>query len=29
MLIDGTCYASNTFENLSKSNDIRIKEFFE
>ncbi|HEX6891747.1 MAG TPA: ATP-binding cassette domain-containing protein [Chryseolinea sp.] len=29
MLIDGTCYASNTFENLSKSNDIRIKEFFD
>jgi len=29
MLIDGTCYASNTFENLRKSNDIKIKEFFD
>lgn len=29
MLIDGTCYASNTFDNLRKSNDVRIKEFFD
>jgi len=29
MLIDGTCYATNTFENLRKSNDIKIKEFFD
>ena len=29
MLIDGTCYATNTFDNLRKSNDVRIKDFFE
>lgn len=29
MLIDGTCYADDTFEALSKSTDARIKEFFE
>lgn len=29
MLIDGTCYASDTFSNLRKSNDMRIKEFFD
>jgi phospholipid/cholesterol/gamma-HCH transport system ATP-binding protein len=29
MLIDGTCYATNTFENLHKSDDKRIKEFFD
>ncbi len=29
MLIDGTCYATNTFENLRKSSDVRIKEFFD
>ncbi|WP_114749792.1 ABC transporter ATP-binding protein [Pleomorphovibrio marinus] len=28
MLIDGTCYADDTFEALSKSTDHRIKEFF-
>jgi phospholipid/cholesterol/gamma-HCH transport system ATP-binding protein len=29
MLIDGTCYATNTFENLRNSGDVRIKEFFD
>jgi phospholipid/cholesterol/gamma-HCH transport system ATP-binding protein len=29
MLIEGTCYATNTFENLRKSSDVRIKEFFD
>lgn len=29
MLIDGTCYADDTFDALSKSTDPRIKEFFE
>ena len=29
MLIDGRCYANDTFENLQSSGDIRIKEFFE
>lgn len=29
MLIDGTCYADGTYEELSKSADPKIKEFFE
>jgi len=29
MLIDGTCYATNTFESLRNSSDVRIKEFFD
>lgn len=29
MLIDGTCYANDTYENLRKSNDPRIDEFFD
>jgi phospholipid/cholesterol/gamma-HCH transport system ATP-binding protein len=29
MLIDGTCYADGTYEELSKSTDPKIKEFFE
>jgi phospholipid/cholesterol/gamma-HCH transport system ATP-binding protein len=29
MLIDGKCYALDTFENLSNSSDNRIKEFFD
>ena len=29
MLIDGTCYANDTYDALSKSTDPRIKEFFE
>lgn len=29
MLIDGYCYAEGTYEELSKSTDKRIKEFFE
>ena len=29
MLIDGTCYASGTYDELSKSSDKKIKEFFE
>jgi phospholipid/cholesterol/gamma-HCH transport system ATP-binding protein len=29
MLIDGKCYALDTFENLSNSSDSRIKEFFD
>lgn len=29
MLIDGKCYALDTYENLSNSNDKRIKEFFD
>jgi len=29
MLIDGTCYAQDTYENLSKSFDPKIKSFFE
>lgn len=28
MLIDGTCYASDAFENLPKINDVKIQEFF-
>ena len=28
MLIDGKCYANNTFENLRISEDVRINEFF-
>ena len=28
MLIDGRCYANNTFEKLRISEDVRIKEFF-
>jgi len=28
MLIDGRCYANDTFENLRKSSDARISEFF-
>lgn len=29
MLIDGKCYASDTFTNLRKSEDARIREFFD
>lgn len=29
MLIDGRCYAQDSFENLKQSQDARIKEFFE
>lgn len=29
MLIDGTCYADDTFDALSKSSDPKIKEFFD
>ena len=29
MLIDGTCYAANTFDNLKVNADPRIREFFE
>jgi phospholipid/cholesterol/gamma-HCH transport system ATP-binding protein len=29
MLIDGKCYANNTYSNLRKSEDVRIKEFFD
>lgn len=29
MLIDGRCYANDTFANLRKSEDARIKEFFD
>jgi phospholipid/cholesterol/gamma-HCH transport system ATP-binding protein len=29
MLIDGTCYADDTYDALSKSTDPKIKEFFE
>jgi phospholipid/cholesterol/gamma-HCH transport system ATP-binding protein len=28
MLIDGTCYASDTYENLKRSTDPKIREFF-
>ena len=29
MLIEGKCYADDTFENLSRSADLKVKEFFE
>ncbi|HET9487464.1 MAG TPA: ATP-binding cassette domain-containing protein, partial [Chryseosolibacter sp.] len=29
MLIDGKCYADNTYDNLRKSRDEKIREFFE
>lgn len=29
MLIDGVCYAVGTFEELSKSEDVKIKQFFD
>lgn len=29
MLIDGTCYAEDTFDNLRRASDPRIREFFE
>ncbi len=29
MLIDGICYATGTYDELSKSNDTRIKQFFD
>lgn len=29
LLIDGVCYANDTFENLSRSPDLKIKEFFD
>ena len=29
MLIDGVCYAAGTYEKLSKSTDIKIKQFFD
>ncbi|MFM8914636.1 MAG: ABC transporter ATP-binding protein, partial [Flammeovirgaceae bacterium] len=28
LLVDGVCYANDTFENLRKSSDERIKEYF-
>lgn len=28
MLVDGTCYANDTFDKLNLSSDVRIKEFF-
>ena len=29
MLIDGKCYAEGTYEELQRSNDVKIKQFFE
>lgn len=29
VLIDGSCYAEGTYDTLAKSNDIKIKQFFE
>jgi phospholipid/cholesterol/gamma-HCH transport system ATP-binding protein len=29
MLIDGKCYAENTFDNLQHNSDPRIREFFD
>ena len=29
MLIDGSCYANDTYSNLRKSEDIKVKEFFD
>ena len=29
MLIDGKCYGDGKYEELKKSNDLKIKEFFE
>lgn len=29
LLLDGVCYANNTFENLKKSTDEKVKEFFQ
>jgi phospholipid/cholesterol/gamma-HCH transport system ATP-binding protein len=29
MLMDGRCYANDTYSNLRKSDDVRIKEFFD
>lgn len=29
VLIDGTCYAEGTYDTLEKSNDIKVKQFFE
>lgn len=29
LLVDGICYANDTFKNLSKSTDVKIKEFFD
>lgn len=29
MLIDGRCYANDTYTNLRKSEDVRIREFFD
>lgn len=29
LLIDGICYANDTFENLSRSADVKVKEFFD
>lgn len=29
MLVDGKCYATDTYDNLRKSDDVRIREFFD
>lgn len=29
MLIDGMCYATGTYDELSRSNDKRVKQFFD
>jgi phospholipid/cholesterol/gamma-HCH transport system ATP-binding protein len=29
MLIDGMCYATGTYDELSRSNDKRIRQFFD
>jgi phospholipid/cholesterol/gamma-HCH transport system ATP-binding protein len=29
ILIDGTCYATGTYDELSRSNDKRVKQFFD
>jgi phospholipid/cholesterol/gamma-HCH transport system ATP-binding protein len=29
MLIDGTCYATGTYEELENSSDKKVKQFFE
>jgi phospholipid/cholesterol/gamma-HCH transport system ATP-binding protein len=29
ILVDGTCYAQGTYEELQKSNDKKVKQFFE
>jgi len=29
ILVDGRCYANNTFEELKQNKDIKVKQFFE